>query len=64
MPAESSTARTFILRVWREPGAPGDEWRGEVKTVPAGETAYFRTWNGLPALMRRLLDGEGTGNRE
>lgn len=62
MPAESSTAQTFILRVWLEPGASAGEWRGEVKSVPAGETAYFRTWDALPALVRRAV--EGTGNRE
>lgn len=64
MPAPTSTAQTFILRVWQEPGAPaeGGEWRGEVKSVPRGETAYFRTWDGLPALLRRLAEGgEGAG---
>lgn len=51
-------ARSFILRVWLEPGA-GDrpetgEWRGELKGVPGGESAYFRGFDALPPLLRRL----------
>ena len=67
MPAEPSTARTFILRVWLEPGAStgAGEWRGELRSVPGGETAYFRTWDALPALMRRAVEEEeGIGNGE
>lgn len=67
MPAQPGTAQTFILRVWLEPGAGGGEWRGELKSVPGGESAYFRGWDGLPALLRRVVEGDGgqgIGNRE
>lgn len=52
-------AQTFILRVWLEPApAPGPgEWRGELKHVPTGTTAYFRTFEGLPPLLHRLVEG-------
>lgn len=64
MPAQPGTAQTYILRVWLEPGPAGaaGEWRGEVKSVPGGETAYFRGWDALPVVMRRVV--EGAGNRE
>lgn len=61
MPAQPGTAQTFILRVWLEPGDGGGEWRGELKSVPGGETAYFRGWDRLPALMRRAVEGTGAG---
>jgi hypothetical protein len=69
MPAQPGTAQTFILRVWLEPGAGGGEWRGELKSVPGGESVFFRTWDALPALLRRVVEGEGQerqgiGNRE
>jgi hypothetical protein len=58
MTTPAPAARTFILRVWLEPGA-GDrpetgEWRGELKGVPGGETAYFRGFDALPPVLRRL----------
>jgi hypothetical protein len=60
MTTPAPPARTFILRVWLEPGA-GDrpetgEWRGEIKGVPGGETAYFRGFDALPPLLRRLAE--------
>jgi hypothetical protein len=62
MTTPAPPARTFILRVWLEPGA-GDrpetgEWRGEIKGVPGGETAYFRGFDALPPLLRRLAERE------
>jgi hypothetical protein len=59
MTTPAPPARTFILRVWLEPGA-GDrpetgEWRGELKGVPGGETAYFRGMDALPPLLHRLV---------
>jgi hypothetical protein len=50
-------AHSFILRVWLEPrqGAAPGEWRGELKHVPSGTTAYFRTFESLPPLLHRLV---------
>ncbi|HEX6042349.1 hypothetical protein [Longimicrobium sp.] len=66
MPAQPPTSQTFILRVWLEPGPGGDagEWRGELKSVPGGETAYFRGWNGVGPALRRAVEEQGIGNRE
>jgi hypothetical protein len=50
--------RSFILRLWLERSEREEtegEWRGEVKTVPAGESTYFRTLEALPTLLTKLL---------
>lgn len=67
MTSHAPAAQTFILRMWLErddaESLPG-EWRGELKHVPSGHAAYFRTLEGLPPVLQRLLDGtaqaEGT----
>jgi hypothetical protein len=68
MPAQPSTSQTFILRVWLEPGPGGEagEWRGELKSVPGGETVYFRGLDGVGVALRRAVEGDGggAGNRE
>ncbi len=60
MTSHAPAAQSFVLRVWLErddaPSLPG-EWRGELKHVPSGQSAYFRTLEGLPPVLRRLLDG-------
>lgn len=64
MTAQPAEAQTFILRVWVErddaPSASG-ELRGEVKHVPSGQSAYFRTLEGLPPVLRRLIDRTAQG---
>lgn len=65
MTSHAPAAQSFILRVWLErddtSALPG-EWRGELKHVPSGRAAYFRTLEGLPPVLRRLLEStpEGT----
>ena len=61
MTPDLSPAHTFVLRVWLERGggAQGDEWRGELRRVPTGETAYFRTLEALPSLLARLVAPAG-----
>jgi hypothetical protein len=60
MTSHPPAAQSFVLRVWLErddaASAPG-EWRGELKHVPSGRSAYFRTLEGLPPVLLRLLDG-------
>jgi hypothetical protein len=65
MPSPPPASQTFILRVWLEPGPGGEagEWRGEIKSVPGGETAYFRGWDAAAAALRRAVEGT-EGNRE
>lgn len=59
MTSTPAEAQTFILRVWMErddaSATPG-ELRGEVKHVPSGQSAYFRTLEGLPSVLGRLMD--------
>jgi hypothetical protein len=62
----SQPARSFVLRLWLERGDREEtegEWRGEVKPVPAGDSAYFRTLEALPALLARLLGREPRSER-
>lgn len=58
MDPQSPAALTFILRLWLEKDdaghAPG-EWRGELKHVPSGRSAYFRTFDGIAGALHRLL---------
>jgi hypothetical protein len=60
MTSHAPAAQSFVLRVWLErddaSSLPG-EWRGELKHVSSGRSAYFRTLEGLPPVLRRLLDG-------
>jgi hypothetical protein len=51
--------RTFVVRIWREPGTAepeGDEVRGEVRDVLSGELRYFRLMQGLLEAVRLLMD--------
>jgi len=61
MTPDSPPAHTFVLRVWLERGggADADEWRGELRRVPSGDTVYFRSLEGLAPLLARLLDPPG-----
>jgi hypothetical protein len=56
MTPDPPPVHTFVLRVWLERGE-GDpcEWRGELKRVPTGETAYFRTLEALAGLLLQLV---------
>lgn len=66
MPIEPSTSHTFVVRVWLEPvsGEEAGEWRGEVRSVPGGDGAYFRGLEGACAALRRAMEEQGIGNRE
>lgn len=60
MSPDPPPAFTFILRVWLEHGAGEegrDEWRGELRRVPDGTRAYFRTIEQLPPVLLEVLDG-------
>ncbi len=47
---------SFTLRLWQEELGQGDlEWRGRVQNVAGGETAFFRDWPGLVAVLQRLV---------
>lgn len=59
MTSHPPAAQTFIVRVWVEPGdaaSQAGEWRGELKHVPSGRSAYFRTLEGLTPVLQRMLE--------
>lgn len=33
---ETASYRSFLVRLWREPGVEGDAWRGEVEYIQSG----------------------------
>ena len=54
--------KTFILRLWREPGAQeGDAgWRGLIRPLDAEEGEMnFQGLDNLTDVLRQLLDQEG-----
>jgi len=63
--------KTFILRLWREPGDPKAEagWRGLIRPLDAGaaradgQALPFNGLENLLAALRALLD-EGVGSKE
>lgn len=65
MTPHAPAAQSFILRVWLErddASSTDGEWRGELKHVPSGRSAYFRTLQGLPPVLRRLLEDPAPGD--
>lgn len=55
---------TYVVRLWYEAGGGNDcegEWRGQVREVPGGRTAYFRSIDGVVAAMKRLAGVSGGG---
>jgi hypothetical protein len=45
----------FTLRLWQEALGEGQaEWRGRVQEIASDETAFFRDWSGLIAVLTRM----------
>lgn len=52
----------FAVRIWEQAIENGrTEWRGRVQYVPTGEVHYFRQWDDLVAILKRLLPGPDAG---
>lgn len=53
-----ASTRTFVVRLWFEAadasGGEGGEWRGQLREVPGGRIAYFRTVEGVVAALKKL----------
>ncbi len=62
-----ASARTFVVRLWfeatDETGSRG-EWRGQVREVPGGDTAYFRKLEGVVGALEKLGAASGPGRDE
>jgi hypothetical protein len=50
--------RSFLVRLWREPGAVGDTWRGEVEHVQSGVTVAVSSIEEAFRLIRRTAVGD------
>ena len=49
----------LTLRLWHEPlGNDQSEWRGEIKNLSTGEARYFRRWDEIAALARKMIGTE------
>ena len=46
---------TFVLRLWREPGAPSGHWQGEVEHLQAGHAARAADEKALFEFIRSEL---------
>ncbi|MBV8531684.1 MAG: hypothetical protein JO104_10235 [Candidatus Eremiobacteraeota bacterium] len=47
----------FIVRLWRESGAPDGDWRGSVDHVGSQERRYFAALDALEALIAERIGG-------
>ena len=57
-PAQRSRSHLFTLSVWEEEiGADRTELRGKVQLLTNREVSYFRGWEALVPLLRRMLAG-------
>ena len=60
--ARSPPTVILTLRLWHEPlGNDQSEWRGEIKNLSTGEVRYFRRWDEIALLVRKMI---GTGTSE
>lgn len=46
---------SFVVRIWREAGPQGVEFRGWVQHVQSGRRAYFHGLNGLSSVLAAYL---------
>ena len=56
--------RLFIVRVWRESGAPPDSVRIRLSDVTSEQQYGFSDLDGLSACLRGLLASDGATNAE
>lgn len=54
----------FAVRVWREDGAAGSEYRGRVRDVVSGAFHAFREWSDLVAFMVARIEEAETATAE
>jgi hypothetical protein len=54
--------RSFVLRLWREPGAAEGEigWRGLLRTLEGGEAARELPFHGLEGLLSAVREVLGS----
>ena len=62
--ARSPPTVILTLRLWHEPVGPDQgEWRGEIKNLSTGEIRYFRRWDEIATLARRMMGANPANSR-
>jgi hypothetical protein len=46
----------FTVRLWKQPGAGGSEYRGSVREVLSGANRNFREWSELVSFMMAQIE--------
>ncbi len=54
----NASYRSFLVRLWREPGATGDVWRGEVEHIQGGAVVAVVSLEAVFDLIRRAVAGD------
>ena len=54
----NASYRSFLVRLWREPGAEGDAWRGEVEHIQSGGVVAVVSLEAALRLIRRAVTGD------
>ena len=56
---DDSSYRSFLIRLWREPGVANDPWRGEVEHIQSGVVvAVFSIEEALSLIRKTAADDE------
>jgi len=48
----------FTVRLWKQPGTGGSEYRGSVRKVISGANRNFRDWSELVSFMMAQMEGD------
>jgi len=59
----SPPLNTFIIRFWREQGAEGARWHGQIQHVQSGERISFADEETLLSFIRRWVQTPRGGKR-
>jgi hypothetical protein len=56
---DDSSYRSFLIRLWREPGVADDPWRGEVEHIQSGVVvAVFSIEEALSLIQKTAVGDE------
>ena len=54
----------FTVRLWKQPGAGGSEYRGSVREVLSGANRHFRDWSELTSFMMTQVEEDENPSTE
>ena len=55
---DDSSYRSFLIRLWREPGVVDDPWRGEVEHIQSGVVVAVFSIEEALSLIRKTAVGD------